>query len=103
MNRVDADVRGDFGERQRFSEPPLDERPRLLEPRRHRPDTVCSAARHPPRRFGENAERDALDGEPRDLVTQPELTVEAMREMEDEPAAKRGDRKSTRLNSSHLG
>src|SRR5439155_19018420 len=83
MHRMDPDVSGDRGQWQRFGEMPLDERARPLEPLRQ---PALAGARHAPRRLGQDAERDALDGEARHFVAQPELAVQAVREMDDEPA-----------------
>ena len=81
-----ADALRNRGQRQRLREMTLNQRARLLQPRRRRPFGIAG---DPARCFGEHAERDAFDGQPRDFVAQPEFAVKTVRQVHDEPAAKR--------------
>ena len=99
MDRMDADALGDRGQRQPLHEMEVDERARLSQPQRRVPtDARTVKVGDATRGFGQDAERETLNREARHLVPQTELTVQPMREMEDEPAAKRrGAREHRRL------
>jgi len=83
---VNANAPRDVREGHRLGEMLLDERARLVQPRRRRTVPFAGDA---PRRLGQDPERNALDREERHIVAHPEFAVQPVREVDDESAPKR--------------
>ena len=96
MDGMNADKRRDSRQCEPFGEMGVDEQPCANQPGWNDDAGPVGFPCRATRRFRQDAERDAFNREPRHLVAQPELTVQTMREMHDQPAVERAGRRQQR-------